>query len=258
MFKVLIFIIPILVFSQIIKFAPLPIDTANNLYNKYAPMLEYLSKQTKDEYKFVYAQTYKDLLNNFKNGNIDIVILGALPYLKLKQHFKSALPILTFLNKNKSPYYTCQIITSDLKIKSINDISKNTKIFLTDKLSTCGYLITEYIFHKYNKTLKNYNYTYESNDVNVVYNVTLYDNSIGNIKSNIAKKYINFIKIIDTSIKIPEFSLVVNTNKISPKKIEKIISVLLENREYKQKLIVTPKNFYQPIEKILKLSDDNE
>lgn len=177
-----------------------------------------------------------------------MIVLGALPYLRLKQNFKSAKAIVTFLNKFKKPYYTCQIITSDKEIKTINDITQNTKIFLTNKLSTCGYLMTQYIFQKQNKNLDNYNYQYVGSHIDVIFNVTLYNDSIGDVKSSIAKEYSHFIKIIEQSVKIPEFSLVVNTNTLSKNKIDKIIDVL---KKY-PKVIITPKDFYNSIQNILK------
>ena len=251
MIKILLFL-PIIIFAQVIKFSPLPVDTANNLYNKYSPLLQYLSLHTGDKYKFIYSPTYKDLLNNFKHKKVDMIILGALPYIKLKKEFKSAKPIITFLNKYNKPYYTCQIITNDKDIKSLNDINYDTKIFLTSKLSTCGYLLTEYMFNRKNKTLQEYNYKYTGSHINVVFNVTLYNNSIGDVKSSIAREYKHFIKIIDTSIKIPEFSLVINTNKLSKQKIKKIVSLLINYKKCKRKLIATPQNFYESIEKISK------
>jgi len=246
--KILLFL-PVFIFAQVIKFAPLPTDTANSLYDKYQPMLEYLSKNTKDEYKFVYIPTYKELLNSFQKGEVDMIILGALPYLRLKQQFSKAKAIVTFLNKYKKPYYRCEIITSDKAINSLNDIDENTKIFLTNKLSTCGYLMTQYMFKKAHKNLDDYNYKYVGSHVDVVFNTTLYNNSIGDVKSSIATEYKYYIKVIDKSIKIPEFSLIVNENKISKEKINKIALLLTK---YNKKIIITPKGFYDVVEKVLK------
>jgi len=246
MSRIFILLLPIIMFGQIIRFAPLPIDTENNLYKKYQPLLNYLSKATNDKYKFVYYNNYKKLLNNFKAGKVDMIILGALPYLRLKSEFKDVKPIGTFLNKNNQPYYTCQIITSDEHINSLNDIDINTKIFLTNKLSTCGYLMTQYMFKKANKNLDDYNYKYVGNHINVVFYTTLYNNAIGDVKSSIANTYKHFIKVIDTSIHIPGFSIVVNTKNVRMSQINSI-SKALDNYPG---IIATPKNFYEPIEKI--------
>jgi len=243
--KFLLFL-PMIIFAQVIRFSPLPTDTIDNLYTKYEPLLKYLSKKTGDEYKFVYSPTYKVLLDNFKSGKVDLITLGALPYLRLKEEFIYIKPIVTFLNKYKKPYYTCQIITSDNNINSLDDISMDTTVFLTNKLSTCGYLMTQYMFKKANKDLEEYNYKYVGNHVNVVYNVTLYNNAIGDVKSSIAKEYSHFVRVIDTSIRIPGFSLFVNTQKLSKKQIKKITDSL----KHYVNVIITPKDFYKPIEKI--------
>jgi len=244
--KKIVLFLPLLIFAQVIKFSPLPTDTVNNLYHKYEPLLKYLSQKTGDTYKFVYSPTYKKLLENFKSGKIDMMTLGALPYLRLKKEFKYIKPIITFLNKSKEPYYTCQIITNDKDINSIHDITSKTKVYLTNKLSTCGYLMTQYIFKKHHKTLRDYHYKYVGNHVNVVYNTTLYNNSIGDVKSSIAREYRHFIKVIDTSIHIPGFSLFINTQTVPENKIQEMIKVL---HNYPN-VIITPKDFYQSIEQI--------
>ena len=247
MYKLFFVFMPMFIFAQVIRFSPLPVDTAEHLYKKYNPLLNYLNKQTGDTYKFVYSHSYTELLNNFKNNKVDMIILGALPYLRLKQEFPQAKAIVTFLNKYKKPFYTCQIITNDKEIKTLKDITSNTRIFLTNKLSTCGYLMTQYMFKEANTTLDDYYYQYVGSHVDVVFNVTLYNDSIGDVKSSIAKEYNKFVKVIDTSIKIPEFSLVVNQNKLSQKEINKILKAL---KKY-PKVIITPKHFYDSIEKIL-------
>lgn len=84
--KILLFL-PILLFSQVIKFSPLPVDTANNLYKKYNPLLEYLSKQTGDTYKFVYIPTYKRLLQNFKKGKNRYDSFRSFTIFKIKTKF---------------------------------------------------------------------------------------------------------------------------------------------------------------------------
>jgi ABC-type phosphate/phosphonate transport system substrate-binding protein len=191
-----------------------------------------------------------------------------LPYVRLQEKVTNSKPIVTFLNKNGKPFYTCQLITSDNNIKSLNDIRKDTKILLTNKLATCGYLMTEYIFKKQGKTLNNYAHKYIGTHIDVVFNVTLKDNLIGGVKSKVADNYHHFIKILDESSTIPEFSLVVNKNIVNLKQQNKIIDALISLKPLDNKIdktlmlnwssnikygaIKTEKNIYKSILKILK------
>ena len=243
--------------AKVINFSPLPMDSSINVYKQYQPMLQYLKKETGLEFKFVYSASYKELIANFISGKVDMIEAGALPYVKLKKKFPIAKPIVTFLNKNSKPFYTCQMITSDKNIKSLKDINSNTKIFLTRKLSTCGYLMSEYMLNKIDKSLKNSNYKYIGTHTDVVFNTTMYDDAVGGVSSKVAQKYTHLISIIDTSIKIPEFSLVVNSQTITPSQIKKIQNAFLSikdknkwNNNAKYGAIKTPTNFYHKITEI--------
>lgn len=138
-------------FSDTIRFSPLPMDNSPRLFEQYKHMLKYLEKETGYKFEFIYSKSYRDLLKKFKSGKIDIIELGPLPFVRLKDEFKGAEPFLTFNSKDGKPFYNCVLVTKDKNINSLSNINKNTKVGLTRNLSTCGYLMSEHIFIENNK-----------------------------------------------------------------------------------------------------------
>jgi phosphonate transport system substrate-binding protein len=204
-------------------------DKAPKLFAQYKPMLDYLEKKTGYKFEFVFSSTYEDLIDNFKNGKVDIVELGPLPFVKLHSSYKDAEAFLTFKSKNQKPFYTCNLVTTDEDINSLDDINtKGTKIILTRRLSTCGYLMSEFIFNKNSKSLKSFDYKYVGAHSKVLLELLLEDNSIGTAKSTIVNKYNNFkFKLLAKSPPIPGFAFVANKKTISQEQIHKIQKAIL-------------------------------
>lgn len=234
-----IFILIVFLYSanaKVINFSPLPMDKAPKLLIQYNEMLEYLEKETGYKYNFVYSASYKELIKNFKDGKIDIIELGALPYLKLKETFKEAEPFLTFNSRTGKSHYTCDVVTTSPQINSLKDIESTTKIALTRNLSTCGYLMSEFMMQNNNKTLKDFNYQYVGTHSNVLLNVLLNYNTIGTVKSTILNKYQQFeFKVLAQSINIPGFAFISNKNTLSHKEVAKIKKAILKVKPLENK-----------------------
>ncbi len=255
--------------AQTIRFAPLPMDNSIKLYKEYEGFIKYIERETKIKIKLVVAKSYKELIDKFSKKKIDIAEFGALPYLKLKNRYSYAKPFLTSLSKSGKTFYTCNFFTTDKNINTLKDIDKNTTIFLTNSRSTCGYLMSEDMLKMYNLSLKNLKYRYKKTHSNVVLYTVMNENSIGDVKSSIYKKYRYLkLKLLKKSTKIPSFSLIANTKSLKQDDIEKISKVLLKlnpstnkkdrivmknwGKNIKYGFIKTPSNMYQKINKIKK------
>ena len=224
--------------ARVITFSPLSMDKSPKLFLSYKPLLKYLEKETGYKFKYYFSPTYKDLLIDFQHKKIDIVELGPLPFLKLYSQYKHAKPFLTFKSKNYRPYYTCNMVTTDKSINTLNDVVSNkVQIELTRKLSTCGYLMSEYILNTQNKTLKDFNYKYNGTHSSVLLQTLFNHNSVGIAKSTIIDKYKPFkFKIIKKSPDIPGFAFVANTNTLTTEEIRNIQNAIIKlNPEYNKK-----------------------
>ena len=214
--------------AKVITFSPLPMDKAPQVYAQYNEMLQYLEKQTGYKFKFIYSSSYKELIKNFKEGKIDVIELGALPYVKLKEHYDQAHPFLTFNSKYGKPYYTCDVITTEKNIDKFSDISHKNDVVLTRSLSTCGYLMSEYIMNENKESLEKFHYYYVGTHSNVLLEILLRDNTIGTLKSTVLDKYNQFkFKTIAKSPNIPGFAFIANRNTIEMKEIKSIKKAIL-------------------------------
>ncbi len=215
--------------AKVITFSPLPMDKAPKLFVQYNAMLKYLEKETGYKFKFIYSTSYEELIKNFEEGKIDIIELGALPYVRLKEQFKDSYPFLTFNSSNGKPYYTCDLVTTENNINSFADISNKVDVILTRSLSTCGYLMSEYIMRENSLTLENFHYQYIGTHSNVLLKVLLEKNTIGTVKSTVLDKYTQFdFKTLAQSPNIPGFSFIANKNTTVEGQIKNIQKAILK------------------------------
>ena len=228
-FIIVLMLLFISIFARVINFSPLPMDKAPKLFIQYAPLLKYLEEETGYEFKFNYSENYVQIIEKFKNGQLEIIELGPLPYVKLKEDFNDAYAFLTFLNNKGKDSYTCEFLSTDKSIKSLKDIDNDINIKLTRKISTCGYLMSEFILKKNGKSLENLQYDYVGTHSNVLLSLLLKENTAGTAKSTIVEKYKHFnFTTLASSPPIPGFAFVANKKIITQEEINNIQKALLK------------------------------
>jgi phosphonate transport system substrate-binding protein len=215
--------------ARVINFSPLPMDKAPKLLLQYTPLLKYLSEQTGDKYNFVFSESYDTIIKDFQEGKLDIIELGPLPFVKLSQKYKYAKPFLTFLTKDGMDSYTCEMLTTEKSIKSLADVDEKIHVNLTRRISTCGYLMSEFILRNNGQSLKNLDYEYVGTHSSVLLHILLEDMAIGTAKSTIVEKYKQFkFTHLASSPKIPGFAFVANLKTIDQESIKKIQQAMLK------------------------------
>lgn len=216
-------------YCDTIRFSPLPMDKSAKLFEQYNHLLKYLEKETGYVFEYIPASSYRDLINKFKKGKIDIIELGPLPFVRLKEDFKNAEPFLTFNSKNGKPYYNCDFVTKEKNIKSLSDVNSTKKVILTRKLSTCGYLMSELMLKSVDKSLEDLEYSYVGTHSNVLLNLLMKVDSVGSVKSTVLDKYKHFnFKELAHSKPIPGFAFVANKAIVSDTQIQKIQEAILK------------------------------
>lgn len=204
--------------AESLKFAPLPMQDKKAIFNDFHPFVEYLEKKLNTKVEIVFYESYDELIKNFENGSIDLAYLGPLPYVKLKEEFPAAIPIVYFKNSIGQTFYTCSLVAS-----SINP--KREKIALTQPLSTCGYLSVNALL---DKKLENYKFEYLGRHDLVALNVLGGKYDIGGVKSDIAKKYYHLgLDEIKVTKPLPMFALIGNTQKLSKNSLYEITNALI-------------------------------
>lgn len=212
--------------TKVLKFAPLPTKKASKNIEEFIPVSKYLEKKVNLKFDYIVKKDYKDILDSFKNGTIDIAYLGPLPLIYLKQNYKYMKPIISFRQSNGSEKYRCVIA----KFKNDKyEKNKKIKVALTQPLSTCGYYMTQKLLKKkYNIDLDKHFYNYEMSHYKALLASLSGEYFISGAKDSIALKYESLgMQIVEKSELLPGFSLVVNTKTLTKEEIKKIENTLL-------------------------------
>lgn len=212
-----------------IVFAPLPMQDKNTILRQFYPMIEYLQKKTKREFKVSHYKNYETLLDNFIQGNIDLIYLGPLPFVTLQEKYPDIEPLVFFKDKDGASFYTCSLIAfMDNDIDFTQPI-KDKKIALTQPLSTCGYLGVSKILQLADSNIEENHYNYVCRHDTVALHVAQKKAELGGLKTSIAKQYHGIgIDILATTDPMPMFVLAGNTKTLSFDTLQAIQSILLK------------------------------
>ena len=213
--------------AETLTFAPLPMESTYTVASQWLPFVEYLEKCLGIELKFSYSATNDEIVNKFKAGELDLAYLGPLPYVKLKQIFPAAEPVVIFKEKDGHPAYTCALVT--LAGTSL-DFTKmqGKRVALTQPLSTCGYFATQGMLAQFGSSLEDNFYHFRGQHDKVALAVARGDFDVGGLKTSIAKQYKYMGVIVRAeSPHMPGLAIVANSNRVSPQRIAQIRQVLL-------------------------------
>lgn len=225
----LLMIISSYLFSDIktLVFAPLATKDIKSIYTQFLPMTKYLEKKLNVKIEIDYNDSYDILLEKFINGKIDLAYLGPLPYVSLKERYPYLMPLLNFKNKKGKISYTCSFVSFISPVGSIENMI-DTKIALTQPLSTCGYLFVHNVLSKSNANIEENKYRYLGRHDKVALSVIRDEFKYGGLKTDIAKEYNHLgLKEITRSDAIPSFVLVGNKKTIDNKTLKDIQDIIL-------------------------------
>jgi len=131
------------------------------MYQKYQPLMNYLSENTPFRFQLKLSQDYSDIVNFLRTNQVQVALLGGVTYVEAKRKF-NVLPVLKPMGANGKPYYRCVFIArkSNLNINALADL-KGKRIAFASKLSTSGNLAPLYhLYFKAGMTLSDFsNYT---------------------------------------------------------------------------------------------------
>lgn len=129
--------------NKTIKVAVLPLYSAITIYDRYEPLMRYLSAKTNYEFKLFIPKDFEDFIDIVKNKRVDFSYQN--PYVfALIDKETDIKPLVTTIgediNDNRSDRFRGVIITRDDSIiKNVNDL-KNKKVMITSFKSAGGYL----------------------------------------------------------------------------------------------------------------------
>lgn len=129
-------------------FAFISLYSPREMYEKYQPLMDYLSHNTPYKFELRLGRDYREIIDFLKQGTAHIALLGAVTYLEAKKEF-DVVPILAPLNLEGKPVYRTIFVTK-AENKDINNLSdlKGKTLALASRWSTSGNLVPLYLLYK--------------------------------------------------------------------------------------------------------------
>ena len=234
-FIFLLSLFPLYLFSETrtLTFAPLVTKDIEEINTQFLPMIKYLEKKLDVKIQIDYNSDYDALLEKFINGKIDMAYLGPLPYLTLEEKYPNTMPLVNFKNEKGEVSYTCSFVSFISTEGSIENMT-NTKIALTQPLSTCGYLFVNDVLNSSNTNIEKNKYRYVNRHDTVALSVIRGEFKYGGLRTDIAEEYSHLgLKEIVRSKSIPSFMLVGNSKTLDNDMLTNIKNnmILIEEKE---------------------------
>lgn len=248
MTKLLITLLIMFLFShaQTIRFAPLPVKPKDKLIGEHIPLIRYLEKKTGYRFEIVYFEDYGKLFENFRQGKVDLISAGPLPYIKLKKSFPHAKAIVFFKNEEGRASYSCVCFTSFEGPRSLRDVKG--PVALPQKLSTCGYFSASIILSSAKKDIREMKYDHFETHDKVVQAVLSGSYQMGCVKKSVFKRYEGYaLRVLGESPQWPEFALIANTQRLSPRVINRIREALLSIKPEEMSKLVEGRHGFAPV-----------
>jgi phosphonate transport system substrate-binding protein len=210
-----------------VQFGVIPRDNPRIAFEKYQPILDYLSESTPYRFELHLKKTYEDTVAALGRGEIDVAFLGPLTYLHAHADY-GAVPILKSITEKGYPHYKSVVVTKkNNHIEELSDLKGKSVAFASLK-STAGNLMPRYLLAEVGihiKELQKYRqFDYQDS---VVKWVLKGEYDAGTVRESIADKYMRLgLKIIAVSDPIPTGPLVAGP-RTSKNLVETIKNALL-------------------------------
>ncbi len=226
---------PSFAIAEPIRFALLPTHNEGHVRREFYPFIKYLESVRQQPVKFSYRNNYKDIIDGLMADEIDLALLGPLPFALISQQDPDILPMLHFLNSDGSTGYTCSIgvfIADHLQ----KDALKNKQFALTQPYSTCGFLMTEHLLNQQGLSLAENQFEYIGNHPDSALSVIDGKAAACGIKTSIGKQFNHLgLRLIAESEVVPNFVLVANQRTLNATTIDVIRQHLLALKPLKNR-----------------------
>ncbi len=198
------------VIADTVNIGVIPRDNPRIAYEKYQPIIDYLSENTPYEFELVLKKTYDYTVNALGNGDIDIAFLGPLTYLHAHAEFGAVSILMSITEKGETHFRSVVIAKDDLKINDLSGL-KGKDFAFASLQSTSGNLIPRLLLAEdgiHLKELRSYR-NFNSHDAVVKWVLKgVYD--AGAVRESVAEKYQpQGLKILSVSGPIPTGPVVV-------------------------------------------------
>lgn len=225
--------------SDSIYFGILPRDNPRISYERYQPLIDYLSVQTGENIELRLETSYKNVVNSLGQGKTSFALLGALTYLDAVQRY-SASPIVRSKTARGELFFRSVIVTDiDGSIQELSQLV-DKKFAFASLWSTSGNLLPRYMLAWSGIHLNNLGeYRHFNSHDSVARKIMRNEFTAGAVRYSTAKQYLQYgLKIIATSDPIPTGPVVVSprTPYTIMQKVQKALLDMAQTAEGKKVL----------------------
>jgi phosphate/phosphite/phosphonate ABC transporter binding protein len=195
--------------KQTVNFGVIPRDNPRILYERYQPLLDYLTGTTPYTYELVLKKNYEETVNALGSGDMDMALLGPLTYLEARAKFGARCILKPKGADGDARYRSVIIIKKGSALKQLSELEGKSFAFSATK-STSGNLIPRYLLANAGLHLSDLgryaNFDYHDS---VVKAVLKGQQDAGAVRVSVARKYNKLgIEILAESEPIPTGPLV--------------------------------------------------
>ncbi len=213
--------------------------SATDLYKRFSPLADRLSKDLGRPVKFLTEVDYEAHLMNLKNGDLDIAFLGPASYVSYTKRF-GKVPILAVFETNGSKTFKGFIVVrKDSPITELSQL-KGKKIAFGDVKSTMGHIVPRYMLLKAGIDLKQLaNHQFLDNQENVALGVLSGNFDAGALREDMYNHYTQEgLRAVAISEPMPDHLFVARAGlpDDTVRKISKILFSLKDTEEGRQVL----------------------
>lgn len=196
--------------DKTVYFGVIPRDNPRIAYEKYQPLMDYLSENTPYIFELVLKKSYEDTVNAIGKGSIDVALLGPLTYLEAHARYGAVCILKSVTDRGNSFYRSVVIARKDSPVAGVIDLKKRSVAFAAVK-STSGNLIPRYMLAAagiHLRDLSRYkNFDYHDS---VVKWILKGEYDAGAVRESVVEKYLPLgLKIIAKSAAIPTGPIVI-------------------------------------------------
>lgn len=221
------FALPVALRARELVFVPLPLENQAAVVDAHTPMIDYLSEQMGVPIRIRCEKDHYRILQLFREGKVDLVQLGPLPYTTLKNEYAHNRLLAMVNEADGKSTYTCALVTSFDGPQSVETI--DSPLGLVQFYSTCGYFSASLLLKAHGLDLEKLGYAYLGTHENVALAVIRGESKTGCIKTSMAKRYENLtLRILEESPPLPALVLVGNTVTLTAAELARISELLIE------------------------------
>jgi phosphonate transport system substrate-binding protein len=211
-----------------IYFGIIPRDNPRIMYEKYQPLLDYLSSETPYSYELVLKKNYEEAVEALAAGETDVALLGPLTYLEARARCGAVCILKPKGADGRARYKSVIVKKKGNPLSGLSGLKGETVAFASSK-STSGNLLPRYLLAGagiHLNDLKGYaNFDYHDSVVKAVLKGQY---AAGAVRDSVARKYMKLgIEVIGESGEIPMGPLVVGP-EVPPSVTEAVKKALLK------------------------------